>query len=115
MERFEDDQDGTGVVTERKSKVKPKRPRLYKVLLHNDNYTTREFVVQVLKEIFHKNENDAIAIMMHVHNRGVGIAGVFTRDIAETKVSQVHTAAERYEFPLRLSMEPEDTDKDSTD
>lgn len=115
MAQFEDDQGGTGVVTEQQSKVKPKRPRLYKVLLHNDNYTTREFVVQVLIEIFHKSENDAVAVMMHVHNQGVGVAGVYTRDIAETKIAQVQTAAERYEYPLRLSMEPEDDDAGSTD
>ncbi len=59
----------TGVVTESKSERKLKRPQLYKVLFHNDNYTTREFVVAVLREVFHKSESDAVAIMLHVHNR----------------------------------------------
>ena len=109
-QRFEDDDSGTGVVTEQQSVTKPKKPRMFQVLMHNDNYTTREFVVEVLRGVFHKSENDAVAVMMHIHTRGVGIAGVFTKEIAETKIAQVHGMAERFEFPLRLSMEPEDSD-----
>ncbi|WP_164009358.1 ATP-dependent Clp protease adaptor ClpS [Pyxidicoccus trucidator] len=96
------------VVTESAPKQKLKRPTLYKVLLHNDNYTTREFVVAVLKEIFHKSETDAVQIMLHVHYNGVGVAGVYTFEVAETKVKTVEAAAQENGFPLRLSMEPEE-------
>jgi ATP-dependent Clp protease adaptor protein ClpS len=102
---FEGDAD---VVTEKQSRTKPKRPRLYRVLLHNDDYTTREFVVFVLSAVFHRSEPDAVRIMLHVHHNGVGIAGVFTREIAETKIQTVEQMAREQEFPLRLSMEPEE-------
>jgi len=98
----------TGVVTETRTREQLKRPPLYKVLLHNDNYTTREFVVAILREVFHKSETDAVQIMLHVHTRGVGVAGVYTHDVAETKVRQTEHLAREHEFPLRLSMEPED-------
>ncbi|MFB1480078.1 MULTISPECIES: ATP-dependent Clp protease adaptor ClpS [unclassified Corallococcus] len=100
--------DDGQVVTETVPKQKLKRPTLYKVLLHNDNYTTREFVVAVLKEIFHKSETDAVQIMMHVHYNGIGVAGVYTYDVAETKLKTVEAAARDNGFPLRLSMEPEE-------
>jgi len=97
-------------VAEPKTKAKPKldRPRLYKVLLHNDDYTTREFVVWVLQTVFHKNETDAIAIMSHVHNHGVGVAGVYTFEVAETKVTKTMHLAKAQQFPLQLSIEPTD-------
>jgi len=98
----------TDVLTEPKTRQKLKRPPLYKVLLHNDNYTTREFVVAVLREVFHKSENDAVQIMLHVHYNGTGVAGVYTFDVAETKIRAVEKLARENEFPLRLSMEPED-------
>ena len=98
----------SGVVTRKKTEKKVARPRLYKVLLHNDDYTTREFVVEVLKVVFHKSDSDAVQIMLHVHYNGVGVAGVFTREIAETKIRTVEHLAKQYEFPLRLSMEPEE-------
>lgn len=104
-ERFDTDD---GVVTRTKSEKKLQKPRMFRVLLHNDDYTTREFVVEVLRAIFHKSESDAITIMLHVHNNGVGVAGVYTREVAETKIRTVEGLARRYEFPLRLSMEPED-------
>jgi ATP-dependent Clp protease adaptor protein ClpS len=104
-ERFENDE---GVITHTEAEKKVERPRLFKVLMHNDDYTTREFVVEVLRHVFHKSESDAVQVMLHVHNNGHGIAGVFTREIAETKVSRVEQLANQYEFPLRLSMEPED-------
>ncbi len=78
------------------------------MLLHNDDYTTREFVVEVLKTVFHKSESDAVQIMLHVHYNGVGVAGVYTREIAETKIRTVEHLARQYEFPLRLSMEREE-------
>jgi ATP-dependent Clp protease adaptor protein ClpS len=98
------------VATDTKPEKKLKKPRLYKVLLHNDNYTTREFVVAVLKEVFHKTESDAVQIMLHVHYNGIGIAGVYTFEVAETKIRLVEKLAKESEFPLRLSMEPEEDD-----
>lgn len=96
------------VATETKSKEKLQRPKLYKVLLHNDNYTTRDFVVAVLREVFHKSETDAVRIMLHVHYNGIGVAGVYTFEVAETKIRLVEKLAQENDFPLRLSMEPED-------
>ncbi len=102
---FEGDLD---VVTEKQSRVQPKKPRLFRVLLHNDDYTTREFVVFVLSTVFHRSEPEAVRIMLHVHHTGVGVAGVYTREIAETKIQTVERMAREQEFPLRLSMEPEE-------
>jgi len=96
------DQEGS-VVTEHILEVK--EPQLYKVLLHNDDYTTMEFVISILETVFHKTANDAAQIMLNVHNEGVGIAGVYTREICETKISVVHQLAKKNEFPLRCSME----------
>ncbi len=92
----------------RKSPQAPPPQQLppYKVLLHNDDYTTREFVVWVLQSVFHKNESDAIAIMSHVHNHGVGVAGVYTFEVAETKVTKTMALAKAQQFPLQLSIEP---------
>ena len=81
-------------------------PRLWKVLLHNDDYTTQEFVVWVLESIFHLPHADAFAIMMHVHQAGVGVAGLFTRDVAETKVKATEQLAEQHEYPLLVTIEP---------
>jgi ATP-dependent Clp protease adaptor protein ClpS len=85
--------------------IETKEPRLYKVLLHNDDYTSMEFVIAILETVFHKSANDATKIMLNVHNKGVGIAGVYTREICETKISVVHELAKKNEFPLRCSME----------
>jgi ATP-dependent Clp protease adaptor protein ClpS len=82
-------------------------PRLWRVLLHNDNYTTMDFVVEILVEVFRKPQPVAATIMLHVHERGVGECGIFPRDIAETKVRQVDARAQRAGFPLRCTMEPE--------
>jgi len=82
-------------------------PRLWKVLLHNDDYTTQEFVVWVLESIFHLPHADAFAIMMHVHQAGVGVAGLFTRDVAETKVKATQQLAEQHEYPLLVTIEPD--------
>src|SRR5690348_9260452 len=103
--KYESDSD---VVTETKQGQKVQKPRLYKVLLHNDNYTTRDFVVAVLREVFHKSESEAVRVMMHVHYNGVGVAGVYTYEVAETKIRLVEQLAREHEFPLRLSMEPEE-------
>ena len=82
-------------------------PPLYRVLLHNDDYTAMDFVVYVLINIFHRSETDAINIMLAVHQQGLGVAGVFTREIAETKVNQVHNLAHAHEYPLLCTMEEE--------
>ena len=82
-------------------------PRLWKVLLHNDDFTTQEFVVWVLETVFNMKPPDAYAVMMHVHQSGIGVAGLFTRDVAETKVKATQRLAEQHEYPLLVSMEPD--------
>jgi ATP-dependent Clp protease adaptor protein ClpS len=81
---------------------------MFRVLLHNDDFTTRDFVVEVLRTVFQRSEAEAVNIMLRVHNEGVGVAGVYTREIAETKAVTVENLARRNGFPLRLSLEPED-------
>ncbi|MDM8539462.1 ATP-dependent Clp protease adapter ClpS [Desulfococcaceae bacterium HSG9] len=90
-----------------KSRDKTREPSMYKVLLHNDDYTTMEFVVEILKFVFHKNEDRAMTIMLNVHKKGVGVCGVYTYDIASTKINSVHTLARERGYPLRCSMEEE--------
>lgn len=80
-------------------------PPLYKVLLHNDDYTTMDFVIMVLQTIFDKNSGEATRIMLNVHHQGIGIAGVYTREIGETKVAVVHQLARRFQFPLKCTLE----------
>ncbi len=82
-----------------------KEPRKYRVLLHNDDYTTMDFVVKILRSVFHKNENEAMRIMLAVHQQGIGVCGVYPAEVAETKVATVHTLARREGFPLKSSME----------
>ena len=96
---------GTGVAA--KTRPKTKKPSLYKVLLLNDDYTPMEFVVHILERIFGKNRDEAVQIMLHVHRHGVGICGVFTFEVAETKVAQVIEFARRHEHPLQCTMEKE--------
>ena len=96
---------GTGVAA--KTRPKTKKPSLYKVLLLNDDYTPMEFVVHILERIFGKNRDEAVQIMLHVHRHGVGICGVFTFEVAETKVAQVIEFARRNEHPLQCTMEKE--------
>ena len=102
MSDWEVDRDD-GVVTESEKKLKV--PPLYKVLLHNDDYTTMEFVVQVLQSVFHRSAGDATQIMLHIHKNGLGVAGVYTHEVAETKVAIVDAMARQHEFPLRCTME----------
>lgn len=89
--------------------VKPelKRPSMYRVLMHNDDYTTMDFVVAVLEEVFNKSYEDAMRIMLAIHTNGIGVCGVYTAEVAETKIAMVHRHAEEFGFPLRCSMEPE--------
>ncbi len=89
------------------SEPKVQRPRLYKVLLLNDDFTPMEFVVVLIERIFHKNREEATQIMLHVHQKGVGVCGIFTREVAETKVRQVLGFAKERQHPLQCTMEPE--------
>ena len=82
-----------------------REPRKFKVLLHNDDYTTMEFVVRILKTVFGKDEGQAMGIMLKVHNEGVGVCGIFTAEVAETKVALVRQLAAREGFPLKCTME----------
>ncbi|MEA3641928.1 MAG: ATP-dependent Clp protease adapter ClpS [Lamprobacter sp.] len=100
----EDHDDGAGLSVE-EAKPALKRPPLYKVLLVNDDYTPMEFVVHVLETFFSMSPEKATQVMLHVHTRGVGVCGVFTRDIAETKVSQVNDFSRQNHHPLLCTME----------
>lgn len=100
-----DEQGQTGVLT--RPKAKSKRPSLYKVLLLNDDYTPQEFVVWLLEAVFSRTGEDAVRIMLHVHTNGVGICGVYTFEVAETKVAQVMELARRNQHPLQCTMEKE--------
>ncbi len=102
----DDDKDGrTGIVT--KTRPKTKKPSLYKVLLLNDDYTPMEFVVHVLEKYFNKGREDATRIMLQVHQQGVGICGVYTYAVAETKVTQVIDFSRQHGHPLQCTMEKE--------
>ena len=97
------DAPNTGVVT--KARPKTKKPSMYKVLMLNDDYTPMEFVVHVLERFFGKGHEEAVQIMLHVHQRGVGICGVFTYEVAETKVNQVMDLARQNQHPLQCTIE----------
>ena len=99
-----DNFDGS-VITKRKTRVT--EPPLFRVILINDHYTTQEFVVLVLEQVFNKNQEEAKVIMMKVHNEGSSIVGIFTKEIAEMKVAIVHHLARQHEFPLKCIMEPD--------
>lgn len=88
-----------------RDRTQVREPSLYKVLLHNDDYTSMEFVVAILENVFGKNTAEASKIMMNVHQEGVGVAGIYTREICETKVAIVHELARQSEYPLRCSFE----------
>ena len=102
-EKHGDDGSGTGVVV--KTRTKTKKPSMYKVLMLNDDYTPMEFVVHVLERFFGKSREEATNIMLHVHRRGVGVCGVFTYEVAETKVAQVMDFARRHQHPLQCILE----------
>ncbi|MDE0779418.1 MAG: ATP-dependent Clp protease adapter ClpS [Alphaproteobacteria bacterium] len=98
-----DDDGRSGLAT--KTRTKTKKPSMYKVLMLNDDYTPMEFVVMVVEQFFSKSHEDAIQIMLHVHQKGVGICGVFTYEVAETKVTQVMDFARKNEHPLQCTLE----------
>lgn len=100
-----DDENQTGIIT--KTRPKTKKPNLYKVLLLNDDYTPMEFVVHVLERFFNKGREEATRIMLHVHQKGVGICGVYTYEVAETKVTQVMDFSRQHQHPLQCTMEKE--------
>jgi ATP-dependent Clp protease adaptor protein ClpS len=102
-EREGDNRTGTAIIT--KPKPRTKRPNLYRVLLLNDDYTPMEFVVHVLERFFNKSREDATRIMLHVHQNGVGECGIFTYEVAETKVTQVMDFARKHQHPLQCVME----------
>lgn len=97
--------DDVGVVTRTRTERKLKKPKMYKVLLHNDDYTTMEFVVHILKHVFNRSETDAVQIMLHVHRNGIGVAGTYPFEFAETRIAQTEALARQHEFPLRCTME----------
>mgnify|MGYP003557757189 FL=1 len=99
-------QQNDGLVVQ-EARPQIKKPPLYKVILLNDDYTPMEFVVRVLERYFHKSREEATRIMLQVHQKGLGICGVFTREVAETKVRQVMLYAAESQHPLQCSMEPE--------
>lgn len=96
-----------GILVDPRADERVETPRLWRVLLHNDDFTTQEFVVWVLETVFNLPRADAFAVMMHVHQSGIGEAGRFTRDVAETKMRATRQLAEQHEFPLLVTMEPE--------
>jgi ATP-dependent Clp protease adaptor protein ClpS len=100
------DRQTGGEVLER-TRQETKKPELYKVLLLNDDYTTMDFVVEILESIFHKQPAEAFRIMMAVHTQGKGLCGVYPHEVAETKVAAVEDRARENGFPLRAAMEPE--------
>ena len=102
-----DFEDAPVVVEKTESKTKLERPPLYKVLLHNDDFTTMEFVVFILTEVFGHGAGEAVRIMLNVHRLGIGMAGIYTYEVAETKVAKVTELAQANEFPLLCTMEEE--------
>ena len=106
-DKKEGDDGGTGTDVITKPRTRTKKPRLYKVLLLNDDYTPMDFVIYVLEQYFNKSRSEATGIMLQVHRSGIGICGVFTYEVAETKVSQVMNIARQNEHPLQCTMEKE--------
>jgi len=98
---------GAGTATRTRAKARLTPPTMWKVVLYNDDFTTQEFVVWILMTVFRKPEAEAVHIMLSVHQRGKGVAGLYTYDVADTKIAQVKALAEQREFPLLCTMEPE--------
>ena len=105
--QVEPDQDGSGTVILERRTQKTKPPQMYQVLMLNDDYTPMEFVVHVLERCFSKTTEEATQIMLHVHQKGVGVCGVFTFEVAETKVNQTMELARKNQHPLQCTLEKE--------
>jgi ATP-dependent Clp protease adaptor protein ClpS len=104
-ERKDDEDGGTGVGVATRTRTKTKKPSLYKVLMLNDDYTPMEFVVLVLQSFFRMSIEDATRVMLHVHQKGVGVCGIFSYEVAESKVSQVIDFARQHQHPLQCTLE----------
>ena len=102
----------TDELTVAESRTRPKKPRLFKVLLHNDDFTTMEFVVHVLQNVFQQPTGEAFRIMLQVHTEGLGVAGVYTFEVAETKAAKASALAREHEYPLLCTVEPEAAGED---
>ena len=98
-----------GELTVAESRARLKKPPLYRVLLHNDDFTTMEFVVYVLQKVFQRSEADAVRVMLQVHLEGVGVAGVYTYEVAEMKAAQVASLAQSSEYPLLCTVEADES------
>jgi len=101
------DYTDTVELTEETTKEKLKMPPMFKVILHNDDYTTMEFVVYIIENVFHKSLEEAVNLMLKVHNEGLGVCGIYSAEIAETKVATVTHLAREQDFPLKCTMEEE--------
>ena len=104
-DKIRQDDDGPVIGAVTKTRVETKKPSMYKVLMLNDDYTPMEFVVHVLERFFRKNREEATRIMLHIHRRGVGLCGVFTYEVAETKVTQGMDFARQHQHPLQCTLE----------
>lgn len=100
-----DEEQKTGGAVAEKTRASTRRPPMYRVLLHNDDYTAMEFVVQILESVFHRSPAEAHRVMMQVHTQGIGVAGTYSHEIAETKVALTHDRARERGYPLRASLE----------
>ncbi|MDT7602024.1 MAG: ATP-dependent Clp protease adaptor protein ClpS [Acidobacteriota bacterium] len=99
----------TGELTVAKERTRLKKPPLYKVLLHNDDFTTMEFVVYILQKVFQRTEADAVRVMLQVHTQGFGVAGVYTYEVAEMKAAKVTSLAQASEYPLLCTVEADES------
>lgn len=105
MGRFEFD-DENDLILEEEQDLELQKPTMYKVIFHNDDYTTMEFVVFILESIFHKSKAESTKIMLEVHKKGSGVVGIYTKEVASTNIYLVEKLAEEEEFPFRATMEP---------
>ncbi len=107
MARRPKEQHDTGTAVAEKERVRTQKPRLWRVILHNDDFTTQDFVIDVLVSVFNKEHGEAVELMLEIHFRGACVAGVYTREVAETKVETVEQLAQKNEYPFLATMEPD--------
>jgi ATP-dependent Clp protease adaptor protein ClpS len=115
MPRRTKEQHDTGTAVAEKERVKTAKPRMWRVILHNDDFTTQDFVTHVLETVFKKQHEEAVELMLEIHFRGACVAGVYTREVAETKVETVEKLALKSEFPFLATMEPDSGRQDGAD